>query len=524
MGESKPASLPKSTVSSMMEKNNAHSMHINTSPQENQQASDWENVRKILKSTLGEATFESWIRRLCLIQVTQSIVILSAPSNYIKQRVETDFEHVLLNAWRSQNPDISCLSFVVISDVSPSPVAVAAPAVAPTTLPPEKVPYAATTEATGPVVAIAAGGENADNAASTTPASVTAVSSSLHTAPLDSRYTFETFVLGKSNALAHAAAVRVAETDDAQINPLFMYGGVGLGKTHLMHAIAWRIQQRAPEKRVVYVSAEQFLYRFVKALQKRDMMGFKDEFRNVDVLMVDDVQFIAGKDSTQEEFFHTFNALVDQSKQIIITSDQPPSELDKLEERIKSRLSWGLVVDIHSTDYELRLGILQSKAEHIHEMHSNIQFEGKVLEFLARKITSNVRVLEGALNRLVAYASLMGREITIDMAQELLQDVLRASDRKLTVEEIQRKVADYYKVRISDLHSPRRARAVARPRQLAMYLCKQLTTRSFPDIGKRFGGRDHTTVMHACTRIEELIGTDSQLREDIEMLRHVLEA
>jgi chromosomal replication initiator protein len=491
---SQTTSFKDSKVSSIMDKKR----ELTQIQSEKNANSKWDIVCNALIHTLGQATFESWIKRLRLVDITQSIVILSAPSNYIKQRVETDFYHAILNAWRVADNQISCLSFVVI---------------------PENLEN--TAAAHSPTVKTPAQAFQPEQQNTHTPVNVT---NDLMTAPLDPRYTFDTFVLGKSNALAHAAAVRVSETDDSQINPLFIYGGVGLGKTHLMHAIAWRIQERDPKKRVVYVSAEQFLYRFVKALQKKDMMGFKEEFRNVDVLMVDDVQFIAGKDSTQEEFFHTFNALMDQSKQIIITSDQPPSELDKLEERIKSRLSWGLVVDVHSTDYELRLGILQSKAEQIAEVHPNIVFEGKVLEFLARKITSNVRVLEGALNRLVAYASLMNREINIDMAHELLQDVLRASDKKLTIEEIQRKVAEYYKIRMSDLHSPRRARSVARPRQLAMYLCKQLTSRSFPDIGKRFGGRDHTTVMHACVRIEELINTDSQLRDDVEMLRHLLEA
>ena len=253
-------------------------------------------------------------------------------------------------------------------------------------------------------------------------------------------------------------------------------------------------------------------------------MDFKELFRSVDVLMVDDVQFIAGKESTQDEFFHTFNALVDQNKQIIISADRAPGEIDGLEERIKSRLQWGLVVDLHPTDYELRLGILQKKVEGYRAQYKDLQISDGVLEFLAHRISTNVRVLEGALTRLFAFASLVGREITLDMAQQSLADILRASDRKVTMDEIMRKTCDYYNVRMSDLLSPKRSRNIARPRQMAMYLAKHLTQRSYPEIGKRFGGRDHTTVIHAVRKIEELKAQDSQVAEDAELLRRMLEA
>ncbi|PJN95678.1 chromosomal replication initiator protein DnaA, partial [Amaricoccus sp. HAR-UPW-R2A-40] len=342
--------------------------------------------------------------------------------------------------------------------------------------------------------------------------------------PLDARFTFDTFVVGKPNELAHAAARRVADRDSVSFNPLFLYGGVGLGKTHLMHAIAWGVRQSDPSARILYLSAEQFMYRFISALRFKEMHGFKELFRSVDMLMVDDVQFIAGKDSTQDEFFHTFNALIDQHKQIIISADRAPGEIDGLEERIKSRLQWGLVVDLHPTDYELRLGILQSKAEAQLLEHPGVTIGSGVMEFLAHRISSNVRVLEGALNRLFAFASLVGRDINLDMTQECLADILRASERKVTIEEILRKVADHYNLRMSDLLSARRARNVARPRQVAMYLAKTLTSRSLPDIGRRFGGRDHTTVIHAVRKIEELKATDSQIAEDVELLRRMLEA
>ncbi|OWJ69762.1 chromosomal replication initiation protein DnaA [Haematobacter massiliensis] len=342
-------------------------------------------------------------------------------------------------------------------------------------------------------------------------------------APLDVRFTFDSFVVGKPNELAHAAARRVAEGGPASFNPLFLYGGVGLGKTHLMHAIAWELQTKRPELKVLYLSAEQFMYRFIQALREKQVMDFKEMFRSVDVLMVDDVQFIAGKDSTQEEFFHTFNALIDQNKQIVISADRAPGEIKDLEERIKSRLQCGLVVDVHPTDYELRLGILQQKTEIYQGRYGNVQLAPGVLEFLAHRITTNVRVLEGALTRLFAFASLVGKEITLDLTQDCLADILRANDRKITVEEIQRKVAEYYNIRLADMIAAKRVRTIARPRQVAMFLSKQLTSRSLPEIGRRFGGRDHTTIMHGIRKIEELVMIDRQLSEDVDLLRRLLQ-
>jgi chromosomal replication initiator protein len=348
--------------------------------------------------------------------------------------------------------------------------------------------------------------------------------SDLPAAPLDARFTFDSFVVGKPNELAHAAARRVSEGGPVTFNPLVLYGGVGLGKTHLMHAIAWELRARQPELNVLYLSAEQFMYRFIQSLREKKMMDFKRMFRSVDVLMVDDVQFIAGKDSTQEEFFHTFNALVDQNKQIIISADRAPGEIKDLEDRVKSRLQCGLVVDLHPTDYELRLGILQSKLAGHRKTYPGLEIADGVIEFLAHRISTNVRVLEGALTRLFAFASLVGREIDMDLTQDCLADVLRASERKITVEEIQRRVSEYYNIRMSDIIGPKRLRSYARPRQVAMYLCKHLTSRSLPEIGRRFGGRDHTTVMHGVRRIEELKLSDGQIAEDVEMLRRQLEA
>ncbi len=287
-----------------------------------------------------------------------------------------------------------------------------------------------------------------------------------------------------------------------------------------MQGIAWSLRKRQPHKQVMYLSAEKFMYRFVRALRFKNIMGFKELFRSVDVLMIDDVQFMDGKDATQEEFFHTFNELVDQGHQIVISGDRSPSDLEGMEERMRSRLGCGLVAEVHSTSYELRLGILQAKAEG----SAGSKVPDKVLEFLAHKITSNVRELEGALNRVVAHATLVGRPIALDSAQEVLHDLLRAHDRRVTIEEIQKRVSDYYNIRVAEMSSARRAQMVARPRQVAMYLAKQLTSRSLPEIGRKFGNRDHTTVMHAIKRVDQLSQSDPSFAEDVELLRRTLES
>jgi chromosomal replication initiator protein len=446
----------------------------------------WLRLRGALRAEIGKDAYQNWIDPLVFLGNEHGVGHFAAPTSFVGTWVSRNYGESIRQLLMREGMPISRLAFTVQCaepGAEPAPVT--------------------------PVAVVSAAAEEADD---------------LPGSPLDVRCTFETFVVGKPNELAHAAARRVAEGGTVTFNPLFLYGGVGLGKTHLMHAIAHEVRRSRPEARVVYLSAEQFMYRFVTALRQKDMAGFKEIFRSVDMLMVDDVQFIAGKDSTQAEFFHTFNALIDQQKQIIISADRAPGEIDGLEERIRSRLQWGLVVDLHPTDYELRLGILQSKSEaHLRE-NPGIQVGPGVLEFLAHRISSNVRVLEGALNRLFAHASLIGREINLDMTQECLADILRASERKVTIDEIIRKVADHYTLRISDLLSARRARQVARPRQVAMYLAKTLTSRSLPEIGRRFGGRDHTTVIHAVRKIEELKLTDSQIAEDVELLRRMLEA
>ncbi|PHP28338.1 chromosomal replication initiation protein DnaA [Limimaricola cinnabarinus] len=355
------------------------------------------------------------------------------------------------------------------------------------------------------------------------PAQIAEEDDATPSATLDPRFTFDRFVVGKPNEMAHAAARRIAEGGSLGFNPLFLYGGVGLGKTHLMHAIGHELKASQPHLKVVLTSAEQFMYRFITALRDKRMMDFKQLFRSVDVLMVDDIQFLGGKDSTQEEFFHTFNALIDAGKRIIISADRAPGAMKDVEERITSRMGSGLVVDLFPTDFELRVGILQAKADYYRAQYPGIVVQPGVFEFLAQRISNNVRVLEGALTRLFAFASLVGREISLEMTQDCLADILRASDRKITVEEIQRRVSEHYNIRLSDMIGPKRVRNYARPRQVAMYLSKKLTSRSLPEIGRRFGGRDHTTVMHGVRKIEELKSTDSQIADDIELLRRALE-
>jgi chromosomal replication initiator protein len=449
----------------------------------------WARVRARLREEFGEAAFRSWLRSMTLFEVTDGRARIGVPTRFLRDWVAAHYADRIRALWNGENPAITTIDVFVSGAAA------------------NAIPARPRPRGEDSVVAPPASADEKGDIS----------------APLDPRFTFENFVVGKPNELAHAAARRIAESCVAAkrtvpFNPLFLYGGVGLGKTHLMHAIAWHIRTQTPARKVIYLSAEKFMYQFIRALRFKSTMDFKDQFRSVDVLMIDDVQFISGKDSTQEEFFHTFNALVDQNRQIVISADKSPSDLEGMEDRMKSRLGWGLVADIHPTTYELRLGILQAKAE-----QRKAAIPPKVMEFLAHKITSNVRELEGALNRILAHATLVGRTISLESAQEVLHDLLRANDRRITIDEIQKRVAEHYNIRLADMHSARRARAVARPRQVAMFLCKQLTPRSLPEIGRKFGGRDHTTVMHAVRKIEELRATDRTLAEDVELLRRMLE-
>ena len=463
--------------------------------------SEWDRVKVRLKDEVGDAAYRSWLRPITLHGMSDGAVRLALPTRFMRDWVNTHYAERIRCLWGAENPEIRNVEIIVEAARAAAKASAAPnPAVAPAPAAAAVAPLRATA---APCAAAPVNG-NAEN--------------DELGAQLDPRFTFKNFVVGKPNEFAWAAARRVAEADQVSFNPLFLYGGVGLGKTHLMHAIAHHIRERNPERSVLYLSAEKFMYRFIRALRGQDTMSFKEQFRSVDVLMIDDVQFIAGKDATQEEFFHTFNALVDQGRQIVISADKSPSDLEGIEERLRSRMACGLVADIHATTYELRLGILQSKAEQM-----GVIVPEKVMEFLAHKIISNVRELEGALNRVVAHAQLVGRAITLETTQEVLHDLLRASDRRITIEEIQKKVAEHFTIKLAEMSSARRSRQVARPRQIAMYLAKQLTSRSLPEIGRKFGGRDHTTVMHAVKKVEELKEADQNFAEDVELLRRMLQ-
>ena len=490
----------------------------------------WQVVREKLRSEFGATAYRYWLDPVALIAVEAGVARLGAPTRAMRDWVTQHYLDRIQSFWHAEDENIHFVEIVVVlptngnGQKNSSSSAVSGSQSTKSGSAHGRIsdnhgrPGQVANEATDPEAPCQPYGGNAKGLVSGGRKAIASMSDDGISAALDPRYTFDNFVIGKPNEFAYAAARRLAEAESVPFNPLFLYGGVGLGKTHLMHAIAWHIRRTQPHRTVIYLSAEKFMYRFIRALRDKNTVDFKDQFRSVDVLMVDDVQFISGKDSTQEEFFHTFNALVDQGRQIIVSADKSPSDLEDIEERLRSRLGSGLVADIHATTYELRLGILESKAE-----RQNIELPQRVMEFLAHKITANVRELEGALNRVIAHAQLVGREISLEMVQDVLHDVLRASERRVSIEEIQKKVAEQFNIKVSDMHSARRARAVARPRQVAMYLSKQLTTHSLPEIGRKFGGRDHTTVMHAVRKIEELHVSDPSLSEDIDLLRRMLE-
>ena len=334
---------------------------------------------------------------------------------------------------------------------------------------------------------------------------------------LNPTFTFETFVEGKSNQLARAASMQVAENPGVAYNPLFLYGGVGLGKTHLMHAVGNMLQVHNPAARVVYLHSERFVADMVKALQHNAIDDFKRHYRSVDALLIDDIQFFAGKERSQEEFFHTFNALLESQQQIILTCDRYPKEVNGLEERLKSRFGWGLTVAIEPPELETRVAILIGKAH-----QSQVEFPHEVAFFIAKRIRSNIRELEGALRRVVAHARFTNQPVSLELAREALKDLLALQDKLVTIENIQKTVAEYYKIRVYDLLSARRSRSITRPRQVAMALAKELTNHSLPEIGDAFGGRDHTTILHGCRKVAELKDSDLRIKEDYTNLLRIL--
>lgn len=457
----------------------------------------WQSMQAPLRKELGGAVFDSWLNALQPVASGDERLVFRVPSPFVRDWIATHYGDCILRHWnevvRRGHPEANG-----------------------NLVPKQRLfleAYAGTDSKPPAPVSFTNGSAEDEESLQQQPRS-----------RLNERFTFENFVVGKSNEIAYTAAMRIAgeERANSNFNPLFLYGGVGLGKTHLMHAVAWETQRRFPQRKCIYLSAEKFMYQFVKALRFRDTMAFKEQFRKVDILMVDDIQFIAGKESTQEEFFHTFNALIDQNHQVVISADRSPSDLTGIEERIRSRLGGGLVADIHPTDYELRLGILRMKMDEAVHQQNTPKISAEVLEFLARNIVSNVREMEGALKRVMAYTNFSHKPADIASVQDVLRDLLRANARKTTIDEIQRQVAEHYHIKISDMLSARRTRSVAVPRQVAMYLAKELTTRSLPEIGRKFGGRDHTTVLHATRKIAQQRERDGDLAEDLELLRRKL--
>jgi chromosomal replication initiator protein len=462
-------------------------------PHAGQLAAAWSRVRSRLKQEFGEVEYRNWLRQTTLATLDGDCAVITLPTRFLRDWVRDRYGDRLRALCAAELPGARRIELRVAAAPAADEAA-EAPALAESLKP----------EPAAPAVARPAPNGGAQHE---------------WLAPLDPRFTFDTFVVGKPNEFAHACARRVAESPATPgFNPLFMYGGVGLGKTHLMHAIAWALRERDPGLTIAYMSAETFMYRFIEALRRHNTMEFKAQLRSVHVLMVDDLQFLMGKDNTQEEFFHTFNALVEAGKQIVVSADTPPTELAGIEDRLRTRLSCGIVADLHATTYELRLSILQAKAA-----QAGVEVPKSVQELLARKIATNVRELDGALNRLVAHAKLFSRPITIDTVPEVLSDIFRAHERRITIDEIQKKVSEHFKIPMTGMASARRERSVARPRQVAMYLAKQLTTRSLPEIGRKFGNRDHTTVLHAVNRVQELMAADPAFAEDVTLIRRMLE-
>lgn len=441
-------------------------------------ASLWNRCAQALAAELPDAQFNTWVRPLQAIETTAELRLL-APNRFVVDWISAHLLQRIKDWVRQQAPE-SPLQVTIEVGEKPE---VRVPAT-------EETPALRSNRRSG--VEIVGARLNPDS-------------------------TFDTFVVGKSNQLAKAAAQQVAENPGKAYNPLFIYGGVGLGKTHLMHAVGHAILERNPQAKIAYVHSERFVSDMVKALQHNQMNDFKAAYRSLDALLIDDIQFFAGKERSQEEFFHTFNALLEGQQQVILTCDRYPKEVDGLEERLKSRFGWGLTVAIEPPELETCAAILISKGE-----AAGVRLSQDVALFIAKRIRSNVRELEGALRRVIANSRFTGQPITLDFTKEALRDLLSLQARLITIENIQKTVADYYKVRVAELLSERRSRSVARPRQIAMALAKELTSHSLPEIGDAFGGRDHTTVLHACRRIKELRDTEQRIAEDYTNLLRTL--
>ena len=439
----------------------------------------WEQALNIIKGEISEISFNTWIKSCTPISISDNILKLSVPNEFTKGILDTRYKDLLIQALKIVTSRKFKIEFYLESDLEE-----------------EKENEEKQKE------------EKKEN---TNDVDGSIVVSDEMSATLNPKYTFQSFVIGNSNRFAHAASLAVAESPAKAYNPLFIYGGVGLGKTHLMHAIGHYILQENPKAKVVYVSSEKFTNELINAIKDDKNEEFRNKYRKVDVLLIDDIQFIAGKERTQGEFFHTFNALHEENKQIILSSDRPPKEIPTLEDRLRSRFEWGLIADIQPPDFETRMAILKKKAD-----VEGLNVPNEVMVYIATKIKSNIRELEGALIRIIAYSSLTNRDVSVDLASEALKDIISNKESApVTVKTIQESVANYYNLRIEDLKSQRRTRNIAYPRQIAMYLSRKLTDMSLPKIGEEFGGRDHTTVIHAYEKISENLKTDEGLQSMI---------
>lgn len=435
----------------------------------------WEKTLNIIKSEMSEVSFNTWIKSCEPISISSNTIKISVPNSFTQDILEKRYKDLVINSIEAACSKLYKIEFLIASEIQDI----------------EEVPEK----------------KKASNNKDTMSVTVNDEMSST----LNPKYTFASFVIGNSNRFAHAASLAVAESPAQAYNPLFIYGGVGLGKTHLMHAIGHYILQNNPNAKVVYVSSEKFTNELINAIKDDKNEEFRNKYRNVDVLLIDDIQFIAGKERTQEEFFHTFNTLHEANKQIILSSDRPPKEIPTLEDRLRSRFEWGLIADIQAPDFETRMAILKKKAD-----VEKLDVPNEVMVYIATKIKSNIRELEGALIRIVAYSSLTNRDITVDLASEALKDIISNKQNKnITIDIIQDVVSAYFNLRVEDLKSQRRTRNVAYPRQIAMYLSRKLTDMSLPKIGEEFGGRDHTTVIHAYEKISESLNNDESLQHTI---------
>lgn len=481
-----------------------------------ERAEAWSAVRRRLRAELGEDVFSSWFGRLELDAISGDTARLTVPTRFLKSWIEANYLDRVLTTFRTGFPGAARLIIGVRS---------AGGAVVSPRMPEEPARQAAP----APVAAIARAASstasaNASSSAGTTvtaPASASGDSDMVGNA-LDARLSFENFVVGRSNALAHAAAERIASHDAGAplYSPFFLHAGVGLGKTHLLQAVSHEMERRG--KRVIYLTADRFMYGFVNALKSQTALAFKERLRAIDLLVLDDVQFIQGK-SIQAEFGHTVNALIDAGRQIVVAADRPPSELETLDERVRSRLAGGLVVEMGPLDDSLRTSILQARIAAMQAKHPGFAVGPEVVTYVASVITTNGRDLDGAINRLLAHTTLSGGEITVETAENAIRDLVRTREpKRVKIEDIQKLVATRYNVSRADILSERRTAAVVKPRQIAMYLSKQLTLRSLPEIGRRFGGRDHTTVLHAVRKIEKQVGEDRSLSEEVELLKRML--